>query len=239
MHDATLALQGESWRSANCCPAPAYAGKLERITREAREALCAMDEILWAINPRRTRCTSLPPLCAATLKHSSEATPIQCMLDVEPGMSTVAFDLPFRRNLLLAVKEALNNTIKHSEATELLLQIRRRGRGLTVVVQDNGKGFDQAQAKTERNGLDNMTEPMTDSWWSLSGDEPAGQRLSGRTAHSLYPNAPAFLVVGAVAGPKDANSPDTINNYDQATQIKSTRQKCPAKAPLKLPRPST
>ncbi len=77
-------------------------------------------------------------------------------------MSTVAFDLPFRRNLLLAVKEALNNTIKHSEATELLLQIRRRGRGLTVVVQDNGKGFDQAQAKTERNGLDNMTQRMTD-----------------------------------------------------------------------------
>jgi nitrate/nitrite-specific signal transduction histidine kinase len=77
-------------------------------------------------------------------------------------MSTVAFDLPFRRSLLLAVKEALNNAAKHSEATELLLQIRRKGHGLTVVVQDNGKGFDLAQAKSERNGLDNMIQRMSE-----------------------------------------------------------------------------
>jgi nitrate/nitrite-specific signal transduction histidine kinase len=77
-------------------------------------------------------------------------------------MSTIAFDLPFRRSLLLAVKEALNNAVKHSEATELLLQIRRQGHGLTVAVQDNGKGFDATQAKAERNGLNNMAQRLTE-----------------------------------------------------------------------------
>jgi signal transduction histidine kinase len=75
-------------------------------------------------------------------------------------MSTVAFDLPLRRSLLLAVKEAVNNAAKHSGATELLLQIRRQGHGLTVAVQDNGRGFDANQAKAERNGLENMTQRM-------------------------------------------------------------------------------
>jgi nitrate/nitrite-specific signal transduction histidine kinase len=89
-----------------------------------------------------------------------KATPIQCLLDVEPAISSVAFDLPYRRSLLLAVKEALNNAAKHSQATELLLQIRRQGRGLMVAVQDNGRGFDPAHSKAERNGLDNMNQRM-------------------------------------------------------------------------------
>ena len=77
-------------------------------------------------------------------------------------MSAVAFDLPFRRSLLLAVKEALNNAAKHSGATELQLQIRRQGEGLTVVVQDNGRGFDPAQTKNERNGLQNMAQRLNE-----------------------------------------------------------------------------
>jgi len=156
-----LVLQGEVAQNG-LPPASKTRGQLERISEEAREALRAMDEILWAINPRRDTLHEFATFVCGHAQTFLKATPIQCVLDVEPGMSTVAFDLPFRRSLLLAVKEALNNAAKHSEATELLLQIRRKGHGLTVVVQDNGKGFDLAQAKSERNGLDNMTQRMSD-----------------------------------------------------------------------------
>jgi nitrate/nitrite-specific signal transduction histidine kinase len=75
-------------------------------------------------------------------------------------MSTVPFDLPYRRSLLLAVKEAINNAAKHSRATEVLLQINRQGHGLIVAVQDNGRGFAPAASPSERNGLENMRERM-------------------------------------------------------------------------------
>jgi len=137
-------------------------GQLERISEEAREALHAMDEILWAINPRRDTLHEFATFVCGHAQTFLKATSIQCVLDVEPAMSTTAFDLPFRRSLLMAVKEALNNAAKHSEATELLLQIHRRGSGLIVAVQDNGKGFDPAQAKAERNGLHNMHERLNE-----------------------------------------------------------------------------
>jgi len=137
-------------------------GRLERISEEAREALQAMDEILWAINPRRDTLHEFATFVCGHAKTFLKATPIQCELDVEPGLSNVAFDLPFRRSLLMAVKEALNNAVKHSEATELLLQIHREGHGLIVAVQDNGKGFDPAQASAERNGLNNMRQRLTE-----------------------------------------------------------------------------
>jgi signal transduction histidine kinase len=156
-----LVLQGEVAQSELSAGSKTR-GQLERISEEAREALHAMDEILWAINPRRDTLHEFATFVCGHAQAFLKATPIQCVLDVEPAMSTTAFDLPLRRSLLLAVKEALTNAVKHSGATELLLQIHRQGHGLTVTVQDNGKGFDPAQASAERNGLNNMSQRLTE-----------------------------------------------------------------------------
>lgn len=40
------------------------------------------------------------------------------------------------------VQELLNNAVKHSGATEILVQVMRRNRSLNITVEDNGKGFD-------------------------------------------------------------------------------------------------
>jgi signal transduction histidine kinase len=67
-----------------------------------------------------------------------------------------------RRNLFLAVKEALNNAAKHSAATELFLRIQRADQKLVVTVEDNGRGFDPAQLNGERNGLANLAQRMAE-----------------------------------------------------------------------------
>jgi signal transduction histidine kinase len=121
-----------------------------------------MDEILWAVNPRRD---TLRDFTAYVTKYAQEflaPTKIQCIFEVDPEMSVAAFELPLRRSLLMAIKETLNNAVKHSGATELRLQICWQGQWLVVVVQDNGKGFDRASAKSERNGLVNMAQRMSE-----------------------------------------------------------------------------
>jgi signal transduction histidine kinase len=134
--------------------------QLSWICDEARGLLSTMDEILWAVNPQRD---TLRDFTAHVCKYAQEflkTTQIQCLFEVDPEMSAVAFDLPLRRGLLMAIKETLNNAVKHSGATELRLQIQWQGQQLLVVVQDNGKGFDPAVVKTERNGLTNMSQRM-------------------------------------------------------------------------------
>jgi signal transduction histidine kinase len=81
-------------------------------------------------------------------------------LEVEQDMPPLQFDLPLRRSLLLAVKEAITNAGKHSGATKLVLQIHRQESGLSVIVEDNGKGFDPAQTSGKRNGIGNMIQRM-------------------------------------------------------------------------------
>jgi len=77
-------------------------------------------------------------------------------------MSAADFNLPMRRSLLMVIKETLNNAVKHSAATELHLKIQWQGQQLIVVVQDNGKGFDPATIKSQRNGMTNMAQRMAE-----------------------------------------------------------------------------
>lgn len=44
-----------------------------------------------------------------------------------------------------AVREALRNTMKHSDATEVVLRVEERDGGIAVIARDYGTGFDQDQ----------------------------------------------------------------------------------------------
>jgi hypothetical protein len=134
--------------------------QLNWICEEARGLLSTMDEILWAVNPQRD---TLRDFVAYVCKYAQEflrSTQIQCLFEVGPEMSAAAFDLPHRRSLLMAIKETLNNAVKHSGTTELHLQFHWHGQHLVVVVQDNGKGFEVPMVKSDRNGLTNMAQRM-------------------------------------------------------------------------------
>jgi signal transduction histidine kinase len=134
--------------------------QLQGICEEARGLLSSVDEILWAVNPRRDTLRDFTSYVCGYAQEYFKRTSIQCLFDVDPEMSSDPFDLPLRRSLLMVIKETLNNAVKHSEATELLLQIRWQRQKLVVLVQDNGKGFDPSTKGRDRNGLTNMFERM-------------------------------------------------------------------------------
>ncbi len=134
--------------------------QLEQICEDARGVLSSIDEILWALNPRRDTLQDFADyVCDYTQKFLAP-TAIECVFEVDPKTLDAAADLPLRRSLLMAIKETLHNAVKYSEATELLLQIGRQRKSLMVVVQDNGKGFDMTSIKPGRRGVGNMSKRM-------------------------------------------------------------------------------
>jgi signal transduction histidine kinase len=134
--------------------------QINEICEKARDLSHAMDEVVWAVNSRRDTLRDFATYLCKYAQFFLSSTPIRCRLDVEPEIPPVPFDLPIRRNLFLAVKEALNNAAKHSEASEVFVRLFRRNQKLTVVVEDNGRGFDPAQADAARNGMTNMIQRM-------------------------------------------------------------------------------
>ena len=60
-----------------------------------------------------------------------------------------------RKNFYLIFKEATNNLVKYSGANKATFNIKTENDNLTMMISDNGKGFDQQQP-TIGNGLKNM-----------------------------------------------------------------------------------
>lgn len=134
--------------------------QLVRICDEARGLLSTMDEVLWAVNPRRDTLRDFASYVCSYAQEFLKNTPIQCLFEVDAELSTATFDLPLRRSLLMAIKETLNNAVKYSKASELKLKIHLREKKLVVVVEDNGQGFDMANIRSGRNGLNNIDQRL-------------------------------------------------------------------------------
>jgi signal transduction histidine kinase len=57
--------------------------------------------------------------------------------------------------LFVAVKEALNNVVRHSDATEVEFQMAVLDNTLDIAITDNGKGF-KPQSERAGHGLENL-----------------------------------------------------------------------------------
>ena len=105
-------------------------------------------------------------------------------------------DLPIlphsRHQLFLAVKEGLNNILKHAAATKVNVTITLPKGGMCVELTDNGRGFDPARVAAPGDGLSNMRERMKLVGGSLSiTSRPAsGTRLGFEIPPQ--PEAPAL-----------------------------------------------
>jgi ligand-binding sensor domain-containing protein/signal transduction histidine kinase len=150
-------------------------GYLAEITDKSRQLVKALDEIVWAVNPKNDKLSDLVHYLCLFAQDFLQLTSIRCRLDVSRDMPEIVLDSERRHGLFLAVKEALNNAAKHSQARELWLRFDERNNVLKVAVEDNGKGFSIEELPPGRNGLDNMRRRMERLGGSCTFDSKPGR----------------------------------------------------------------
>jgi len=122
---------------------PKQAGaQLERISDAARDMTRAMDEIVWAVDPQRDTLVSLIDYISAYSEDFLRAAGIRCRMDFPAAVPATPIDAELRYNLFLALKESLNNIVKHAAATEVWLRLSLAAGTFTLAVEDNGHGFE-------------------------------------------------------------------------------------------------
>jgi len=137
------------------------AADVNEIYTTARELTRAMDEIVWAVNPQHDTLDSLVAYLGRFAQNFLSAAGIRCRLDLPVHLPSRQLTAEIRHNTFLAFKEALNNVVKHAQASEVRISLELKPEGFMLVVADNGRGF-QWDPRT------GQTEPATD-----------GSRLAG------------------------------------------------------------
>jgi signal transduction histidine kinase len=132
---------------------------LPEVAAKAQALVGALDEIVWAINPRHDTLRSLAEYLAAFGGKYLGRAGITLRRDLPRDLPDVSLDAERRHNIFLAAREALNNAVKHSEATEVWLRVRLEAGEVKVAVEDNGRGL-RAEADELSEGLRNLRERM-------------------------------------------------------------------------------
>jgi signal transduction histidine kinase/ligand-binding sensor domain-containing protein len=130
------------------------AHEVEQIYGTARELTRAMDEIVWAVNPKHDTLDSLVTYLGRFAQTFLSSADLRCRLDVPVSLPCWALTSEIRHNLFLALKEALHNIVKHAKATEVRVSLDLNSAGFELSITDNGRGFSLDPSHTQPDGND-------------------------------------------------------------------------------------
>lgn len=163
-----ITMISDSTRAEVANPATAAAG-LEKIYDTAQELTRSMDEIVWAVNPRHDTLEGLAGYLEKFGHDWLAGVGIRCRLDLPLQYPEWHLASEVRHNVFLAFKEALHNAVKHSGASEVLIQLSVHETYFEITVEDNGRGFAVGEPNkapvghcrtSAGNGLDNMKQRL-------------------------------------------------------------------------------
>ena len=129
--------------------------QLDEIGTTALQTSEMMKEIVWLLNPKNDSLDDL------LLRMKSVAASLLRNIPYRfegPGEKLSArVNLSMKRNLFLMYKEILNNVARHSEATDVVINVGYEHGRLRIAVHDNGRGF-EADKPSPGNGLGNLAD---------------------------------------------------------------------------------
>lgn len=132
---------------------------LDEVTAAAARAIEEVREIAHNLRPYHLDEIGLKDAVVAMAERVAEAAGIRftVSLDELGGLPSPEAEIGLYR----VIQECVNNIVKHSQATAAELSARRSPQTLTVVIKDNGCGFDPAQVSRRKNrgfGLTGLAE---------------------------------------------------------------------------------
>jgi signal transduction histidine kinase len=125
----------------------------------SRSLVDALYETVWAVSPENDHLDSLVSYICQVANQMCGQVGLKCRLLIPELPQDTPVSSGARHNLVMVVKEAIHNVIKHADATEVQIHIGLEAGRFTIEVIDDGKGYDPS-AKLRGNGLANMKRRM-------------------------------------------------------------------------------
>ena len=126
---------------------------LPRLQKLQDTAVTLDDEVgllAWELRPASLDDFGLAAAARTFLDEWSEQFEMQVQFNVR-GIDSERFDPEIETHLYRIMQESLNNIVKHAEATQVNVLLERRGKTASLIVEDNGRGFDPAR-HSKQNG---------------------------------------------------------------------------------------
>jgi signal transduction histidine kinase len=144
--------------------------RADRVCQSAVELIRSVDAIVWAVNPKNDTLDRFLGYLAQSADQFVRAAGLGIRLDVPDEVPATPLSGRVRHNLFLIVREAVNNAVKHAQATLVRLHVSIGNGTMTIRVEDDGQGFDPTQPADDghHSGLANMRRRADDIGGTLA-----------------------------------------------------------------------
>ncbi len=129
---------------------------LEKISSYAREVNTSLSEIVWSVNPKQDTLESLIAYMRSYVHSFLQDTGIHFSIDFPAEVINHNLNPECKRTIFLVLKEALNNSVKHSDAKNIMVRFRTDDHHFDLTIKDDGKGFNMNDKSLLGNGLSNL-----------------------------------------------------------------------------------
>jgi signal transduction histidine kinase len=155
---------------------PEVVDRLEEINQFTRNTINELRDTIWAMGKENISFSDLRIRINNFIENAKSAASdidfkTEISSEIEESHKFSAFE---GINLYRLIQEAINNAVKHSDASEITVKFDKSGDKFRITVSDNGKGIPAEKIGTG-NGLDNMKNRILDLGGSLDVDSAPGQ----------------------------------------------------------------
>src|SRR4030095_103787 len=118
----------------------AVGAEMEKIYQSVGDISGKMKEVIWSLNTENDQLSSLISYIQRQVRQWLENYPCHLTITLPEKIPDMEISGESRRNIFLAVKEAVHNIIKHSGADKVNIEITCN-RALKISISDNGGGI--------------------------------------------------------------------------------------------------
>ncbi len=133
---------------------------LEKIENQSQIIADKIGDIIWSMKPGKDEFMTISSRIRNFANDILGSTNINYKIEIEPEIDKKITDMTARKNVVLILKEAINNVAKYSKATQVKVVLQIESNTLKIIVSDNGVGFDPTVVKG--NGIVNMQKRVAE-----------------------------------------------------------------------------
>jgi signal transduction histidine kinase len=156
--------------------------QLQALASTAGELIVNMRHIIWTLNTDQASVEDLMVYITSHVRNSLSEVKITLDMQANGPWPTLELSSEQRRNILLLVKEVLNNILKHARAQHVKFRAKAEGDRLLITITDDGIGMNGNGNGDGGNGLRNMDRRMATLGGKLS--------ISGGTGTTVHMDIP-------------------------------------------------
>ncbi|WP_118949762.1 sensor histidine kinase [Taibaiella helva] len=155
-------------------------GILEQIRENVSSLYNGSKDIIWSLQPDSDYLDEIIFRIRQNSAELLQDTGIRFVYEQDPGLSLhIKMPIDYSRNLIMIFKEAINNTVKHAQASQITLTVKEQPLAIVLMLKDNGAGYDSTKIGSG-NGMSNMANraKRISAQFELSSQPGAGTMLT-------------------------------------------------------------